>query len=680
MSDASSNSLPYVNRDVSWMFFNHRILQEAQRPEIPPLSRLSFLGIYSNNLDEFFRVRMATISRVALLPGKNMRRQREHARELFTRISDMDSSYSREYEQAIADVTAELARCGIRIVDEKSLNGEQLHFVKCCFREKISGFTSPVWLKALHEFSRESDDQIYLAVALERIDGSSEFAVIELPARSCGRFIVLPDADGQKCVMYLDDVIRLALPLIFAGMGFVDFKAYSFKFTKDAEMEIDNDLHVGPVEKVAKAVSSRKKGAALRVIYDQEMPEPLLNALISKLKLDKLDTVKPSGRYHNHKDFMSFPSLGRDDLKYPVWRPVVKPELKGTDSLLKPVQEKDRFVHVPYHTFDYVVRLLQEAAVSPDVKAIKITLYRLARDSRIVEALVCAARNGKKVTAVVELLARFDESSNIKWARKMQDAGVNVVFGLEGLKVHSKIIHIDMTRGHDIAVVGSGNFHEGNAKVYTDYFMMTANPKITKEVQAVFDFIRKPYKPAKFRHLLVSPNHMRDVFMRLIDDEIDNARNGREAFIRIKINHVTDEELITKLYEASRAGVKIDMLIRGNDSMVTGVDGLSDNIHAAGIIDVYLEHSRIFHFCANGRDKVFMGSADWMPRNLDTRVEVIAPVFDPDIKADMIRTIDYGLADNTHSHVADGTGANRLVETGNPEPFRSQQKLHDSYK
>ncbi len=661
------------------MFFNHRILQEAEREEIPPLSRLSFLGIYSNNLDEFFRVRMATISRVANLPGKNMKQQRHHAHELFTRISDMDSAYSKEYEQAVKNVTKALEQNGIAILNETQLNEEQRHFVKCLFREKISGFTSPVWLSELKEFSRENDDHIYMAVTIEKTDGTPDFAVIQLPARCCGRFVMLPDADGKKCVMYLDDVIRMSLPMIFPGMGYVDFKAYSFKFTKDAEMEIDNDLHVGPVEKVAKAVSSRKKGAALRVIYDQSMPEPLLNALVGKLKLDKLDTVKPSGRYHNHKDFMNIPDLGRKDLEYPEWRQVVKPELKGTESLLKLVVQKDRFVHVPYHTFDYVVRLLQEAAVSPNVKGIKATLYRLAKNSKIVEALVCAARNGKKVTAVVELLARFDESSNIKWAKKMQDAGVNVVFGLEGLKVHSKIVHINIAHGKDIAVVGSGNFHEGNAKVYTDYFIMTANPKITKDIDEVFDFIRKPYKPARFKNLLVSPNHMRDVFMKLIDDEIENHKKGLPAFIRIKINHVTDEEMITKLYEASRAGVRIDMLVRGNDSMVTGVDGLSTNIHAAGIIDKYLEHSRIFHFCANGRHKVFMGSADWMPRNLDTRVEVITPVLDPDIKADMIRTIDYGLADNTHSHVADGTGNNELVVTDNPEPFRSQQRLYDAY-
>lgn len=660
------------------MYFNHRILQEAERTDVPALERLSFLGIYSNNLDEFFRVRMATISRIANINSKSMRSQRERARELFGRLSEIDGSYSHEYEEAVKRVTAELSAEGIDILQPQNLNEEQLHYVKCKFRRDISGFVAPLWVSKLEGFARESDDRIYLAVQLEGPELKTDYALIELPTATCGRFVVLPDAHGRKCVMYIDDVIRMALPMIFPGMGYTSFQAWSFKFTKDAEMEIDDDLHVGPLEKVAKAVKSRKKGATLRVIYDQEMPEPLLTTLMGKLKLDKLDTVKPSGRYHNHKDLMSFPDLGRTDLKYPKWPPIVKPELKGTDSLLQLVEERDRFVQVPYHSFDYVVRLLQEAAVSKNVKSIKITLYRLARNSKIVEALICAAKNGKKVTAVVELLARFDESSNINYAHQMQDNGVHVVFGLEGLKVHSKIIHIGMRRGHDIAVVGTGNFHEGNARVYTDYFLMTADPRIVNDVDEVFNFIRHPYAPVKFRHLMVSPNHMRNVLYNLIDDEIANKKAGKEAFIRIKINHITDETMVTKLYEASRAGVPVDILVRGNDSIVTGVDRLSDNIHARGIIDRYLEHARLFHFCAGGKHKVYLGSADWMPRNLDTRVEVAAPVFDEEIKADVIRTIDMGLADNTHSRIADGTGANTMYADGKP-PFRSQQALYDAY-
>ena len=680
MSDSHHNAFPYVNRDLSWMYFNHRILQEAMRPGVPPLERLSFLGIYSNNLDEFFRVRMATIARVASMPGAGVSRERQNARKLLTELTDLDHKLSHEYEQAIKDVEKDLADHNIRILKETELSDEQRHFVRCLFREKISGFVSPVWLNRLSEFSRESDDRIYLAVELSGPGMKDDYAVIELPSSKIGRFIPLPSSDGTQDVMYLDDAIRLTLPYTFPGMGYTDFHAYSFKFTKDAEMEIDNDLHVGPLEKIAKAVKSRKKGATMRFIYDDRMPEQLLDLLRKKLHLNQLDTIKPSGRYHNHKDFMGFPVMGRDELKYPVWRPIVKPELKGTDSLLQLVAERDRFIHVPYHTFDYLVRLLQEAAVSKSVKSIKITLYRVAKNSKMIEALINAARNGKKVTAVVELLARFDESSNIHWAKKMQDAGINVVFGVEGLKVHSKLILIGMKTGHDIAVVGTGNFHEGNAKVYTDYFLMTANPAITKDVADVFSFIKRPYRPVKYKHLLVSPNYMRDRFKELIDNEIKNARHGEKAFIHIKINHITDEEMVARLYEAAKAGVEVRIAVRGNCSLVTDSPDLDGNLTASGIIDRYLEHSRLFHFYAGGENKVFIGSADWMPRNLDNRVEVVAPVYDETVKEDVINTIDFALRDNTQARIVDGAGNLEMNTSANPTPFRSQEELYRHYE
>lgn len=661
------------------MYFNQRILLEARRSDVPLLERLSFMGIYSNNLDEFFRVRMATISRIAETSDRAFTEQRRRAKDLYSHLSDLDANYSTEYEKTMHDLTRELADEGIHFIDETQLSESQQHFVRCWFRNKVSGFISPVWLDKIDGLWRENDDHIHLAVSLHDADGHEDYAMICIPSDKCGRFIVLPEEDGKKYVMYLDDLIRFALPMIFTGMGYEKFEAYSFKFTKDAEMEIDNDLRMGTLQKISQAVKSRKRGAALRVIYDAAMPRALLKAVITKLKLDKIDTLKPSGRYHNHKDFMSFPDMGRKDLLYPEWRPNVPSELKGRDSLLQLVAEKDRFVQVPYQSFDYVIRLLQEAAVSKNVKSIKITLYRVAKNSKIIEALICAARNGKKVTAVVELLARFDESSNISWSKKMQDAGINVIFGVEGLKVHSKIVHIGMKKRKDIAVIGTGNFHEGNAKVYTDYFLMTANRDIVKDVDSVFDFIRKPYHPVKFRQLLVSPNEMRKRFIDLVDDEIHAARHGRHAFIHIKINHITDEEMVQKLYEASQAGVEVRVCVRGNCSMVTGAKGYSDNIKADGIIDRYLEHSRLFVFHARGKNKTFLGSADWMPRNLDHRVEVITPVLDPDIKADVINTIRVGLMDNTHSFTVDGSGQNERWQGLSPEPVRAQQELYEHY-
>ncbi len=679
MTDSAGNTLPYIDRDVSWMYFNHRILQEAMRENVPLLERLSFLGIYSNNLDEFFRVRMATLARLATMGGKNYAREKEKAGQLLGRIGNMDKEFSLEYEGAIKAVEKALDENGILLLNENQLTDDQRHYLKCMFRKDISGFVSPIWLDKMSELSRENDEKIFLAIAITHPSGKDEYALIELPTSLCGRFIPLPDREGKKCLIYLDDVIRMALPMIFPDHNDCTFNAYSFKFTKDAEMEIDNDLHVGPLEKIAKAVKSRKMGVALRVIYDETMPATLLGHLMKKLKLDKLDTVKPSGRYNNHKDFMSFPTMGRSDLKYPTWPAIVKPELKETGSLLKLVKKKDRLIHVPYHTFDYVIRLLQEAAVDRDVKSIKMTLYRVAKNSKVIEALVCAARNGKKVTAVVELLARFDESSNIHWSKKMQEAGVNVVFGVEGLKVHSKLVLIGLKNDQNIAVVGTGNFHEGNAKVYTDYFLMTANPAITKDVAEVFSFIKRPFKPVRYRNLLVSPNHMREEFKELIEYEINRALQGKRAFVHIKINHITDEDMVALLYRASRAGVEVRLSVRGNCSLKPGVEGISDNIIASGIIDRYLEHSRLFHFHAGGKEKVFLGSADWMPRNLNSRVEVITPVLDPDIKADVINTIDFALLDNTQARVIDGEGSLKIQTTSAGEPFRSQERLYQHY-
>ena len=469
--------------------------------------------------------------------------------------------------------------------------------------------------------------------------------------------------------------------MIFSGMEYDCFEAYAFKFTKDAEMEIDNDLRNGTLQKISKAVKSRKKGDALRVIYDAEMPKDLLKRVMNRLNLDKLDTVLGGGRYHNHKDLMAFPDCGRCDLKYPHWLPILKPELQENVSLLRLIQKQDRYIHVPFHSFDYYIRVLQEAALSKDVKSIKTTLYRLAKDSKVVKALICAARNGKKVTVVIELLARFDEASNIDWSKKMQDAGIHVIFGVEGLKVHSKITHIGMKTGSDIACISTGNFHEGNARMYTDYMLMTASRSVVREVNSVFTFIEKPYSPVHFKELLVSPNEMKLRFIRLINDEIKNRQSGRPAYIRVKVNHITDSAIVKKLYEASAAGVPVDMLVRGNCSLVTGIPGISDTIHISGIIDRYLEHSRIFIFAAGGENKTFIGSADWMPRNLDNRIEVIAPVYDARIKEDLWKVIDFGLRDTCQGSVVDGTGENRpwMGEDGSGAPFRSQEELYKYY-
>ena len=665
----------YVERDVSWMYFNHRILQEAQKEGVPLLERLSFLGIYSNNLDEFFRVRMASLSRV-FESGNLPKRSRERVKKTIKTINRLNREYSKEYSDTVAQVFEGLEEHGIRMIRETELEEAQKEWLTDLFYDKLNGMTNPIWLKELKNIGKLEDNRIYLVVEMtERASGAVNYALVKVPDRTMGRFIEVPTVGEGSTIMYLDDVVRFCLPLIFAGLPKSDFRAYSMKFTKDAEMEMGDDPEFSAMQKVAQGVSSRKKGNPLRVIYDGEMPEAMQKKIFDRLETGELNTLLASNRYQNHKDLMKFPDCGHKELRYPRWQQVMKREFVGEESIIDLIRKKDRFLHVPYESFNGYIRLLREAALSPDVKEIKTTLYRLAKDSKVVKALICAAQNGKKVTAVVELLARFDEESNIKWSKRMQENGVNVIFGVEGLKIHSKLLHIHAKSG-DLAVVGTGNFHEGNAKGYTDYLMMTARRGIVNEVGKVFDFIDRPFTPVRFSRLLVSPNAMKTRILRLFDNEIRAAREGREAWVKIKINHITDVDMVEKIYEASQAGVDVQLLVRGNCSIVPGVEGVSDGIKAVGIIDRFLEHPRILIFANGGKPKFYIGSADWMPRNLIDRIEVMTPVYDADLKADLLRTVEYGLRDTCNGRLIDGRGGDRMQEG---EPFRSQEALQEAY-
>ena len=665
----------YVERDVSWMYFNHRILQEAEKEFVPLLERLSFLGIYSNNLDEFFRVRVASLNR--MLERKLDKDTEQQIKKSLKTINKLNESYSKEYTEAVDRVFEELETHKIRLVTEACLNDEQKDFLSQFFYDKLNGSVNPIWLSEIEDLTVLEDNRIYLIVEkCEKKDNKKKYAIVKVPDRIYGRWVKIPSSDGFDNIMYLDDVIRYCLPLVFLGFKESTYRAYSFKFTKDAEMEMDNDADFGTMEKIALGVSSRKKGDAVRVIYDHEMPREMQRKLRDRLNTKELDASLAGGRYQNHKDLMSFPDCGRNDLKYDKWTPIMKPEFVSNESILDQIRQKDRFIHVPYHNFNGYIRVLREAAIKPEVKSIKTTLYRLAKDSKVVKALITAARNGKKVTAVVELLARFDEESNIKWSKRMQEEGVNVIFGVEGLKIHSKLLYIESKKGN-IACIGTGNFHEGNAKIYTDYLMMTARPKIVNEVAKVFDFINRPFSPFRFSELLVSPNSMKSRILRMLDTEIRNAGEGKEAWVKIKINHITDTDMVTKLYQASKAGVKIDIVIRGNCSLVPGLKGLSENIRCVGIIDRYLEHSRILIFANGGKPRFFIGSADWMPRNLLNRIEVLTPVYDEEMQTDLMRTISYGMRDSTNGRLIDGKGTDDFV---NGEPFRSQEELYKELK
>ena len=676
---SSTKEYNYVERDISWMYFNQRILLEAAKKNVPLLERLSFLGIYSNNLDEFFRVRVATLSRIIECEDKDVRKERESAEFVLKQINKLNAAYTRQFEETFRMTVSDLEAEGIYLVNEQQLTDEQKEYIRQFYQDQLNGSTFPYFFSEMKQLGELADSDIYLAIRLTRKNNKrKDYALIEMPVNEFGRFIRVPDNDGKICLMFLDDVIRFCLPFIFVGLNYDEYEAYTFKFTKDAEMEMDQEVRNGVMEKVSKGVKSRKKGNPIRIVYDAEMPKDLLKLIANKLNIDKLDTRVAGGRYHNLKDLMGFPICGRYDLKYPPQPQVFNKEL-NEGSIIMRIREKDRFVHYPYHSFSTYLRVLREAAISKEVKSIKTTLYRLAKDSRVVKALICAAKNGKNVTVVIELLARFDEASNINWSKKMQDAGIRVIFGVEGLKIHSKLTYIESTKG-DIVCVSTGNFHEGNARQYTDITLMTANKSIVREVATVFDFIDKPYSPRTFRQLLVSPNDMRRKIVALINNEIKLAKAGKEAYIMAKINHITDKGMVEKLYEASAAGVKIDLVLRGNCSLMTGLPDLSETIHINGIIDRYLEHSRILIFCNGGNEKYYLGSADWMTRNLDNRIEVMVPVYDTDIQQELKRVVEYGLRDTMQGRIVDGTGRNLPWTTADNEPFSSQRALYEHYK
>jgi len=672
-----------VNRDISWMYFNKRILDEAANESIPLLERLTFLAIYSNNLDEFFQVRVGTLRRMIEIEER-VRIAKSDSKSILHTILKLNEKYSKEFETIFYILIAELEKENIHFRNEHNLNAEQIEFVDTFYKEVLMNSLFPILVSRMEDEPELNDKSIYLAVKITDLDGEKkkkrkEFALIEIPTAEFTRFLILPKEGEKTCIMFLDDVIRFCLPRIFASLNYDRYEAYNIKFTRDAEMEFDNSAYQGVLEKVSKGVKSRKSGEPVRFVYDREIPKDLLRFIEKLLRIERKDAHIGGARYHNLKDFLSFPKVGRPDLKFEPQPPIPIHAFENAISIISLIRGKDQYLHYPYHSFDNYIQLLREAAISPEVKSIKISIYRLAKNSKVIKALICAAMNGKKVTAVVELLARFDESSNINWAKKMQAAGIKVIFGVDGLKVHSKLTLITARNGN-IACISTGNFHEGTATVYTDFTLLTAKKTIVDEVETVFDYIEHPYLNPVFNELIVSPIFMRKRIISLIKKEIDNAKKGLPAYIFCKINHIVDEKIIEKLYDASNAGVTIKLLVRGNCSLVTGVPKLSENIQAYGIIDRYLEHSRIMIFANGGDEKYYIGSADWMGRNLDNRIEVYAPVYDADLKHQLKRVIEYGLKDNLKARIVDGSGKNVVQSIPDDKPFISQQELYRSYK
>ncbi|PTX62704.1 polyphosphate kinase [Kordia periserrulae] len=660
----------YINREISWLQFNGRVLQEAADKTVPLIERLRFIGIFSNNLDEFFKVRYATVKRIAQA-GKGGRSVLggTKAKDLLEQITKIVIKQQTESLRILNEVQKELERENIFIINEKKVSPSQSAYIEKYFIEKVSPALVTIILDDIDEMPGLKDKAAYLAIRMvlkEQTKNTKKvtrffkpkvkkikYALIEIP-KMIDRFIVLPNEGEKKFIIILDDLIRHSLGNIFSIFEYESLSAHMIKITRDAELDIDNDLTKSFIQKISSSVKGRRSGEPVRFVYDKTIEKDTFEYLIQKMGIDDIDSLIPGGRYHNRKDYMSFPSLGREDLLYKSYPPLPIKGLNMEGSLFEKIAKKDYLQFAPYHTFAYVVRFLREAALDPSVENIKITVYRLAKISHVASSLINAVKNGKKVTVQIELQARFDEAANIKYAEQLQSEGVDLIFGVQGLKVHSKTCVIERNENDKIVrygFVSTGNVNESTAKIYTDYTLFTADQNILKEVSKVFDFFETNYKVAKYKHLIVSPHYTRNAFYKLINAEIKNAKEGKEAYIKIKVNSLSDYKMIDKLYDASRAGVKIQLIVRGICCLIPGVKGMSENIEAISIVDKFLEHPRMFIFGNEGDPKIYISSADWMTRNIDKRVEVTCPIYDEDIKKELLDTFDIGWSDNVKARV-----------------------------
>ncbi len=611
-------------------------------------------------------------------------RNKEKPRRILNEIQEKVVRLNEKFEKTYSVLIKELAKHNIFIINEKQLNPEQARYVRDYFQEHVQPVITPIMLQNVRQFPHLKDKSIYLAIQLSRKNPSPEkqLAIIEIPADEINRFIVLPPINKKKYIILLDDVIRFCLDDIFMTFKFDKYEAYTIKLTRDAELDIDNDLSKSFLEKIAESVSDRIKGQPVRFVYDSSMSEEMLKYLIKSLQLNEDDNLIAAGRYHNFKDYMKFPNLGGKKMIYKPTPPLTHPLIKYKTNKLDLIAKKDILLHVPYQKFDHYINLLREASIDPGVLSLKITLYRVAYNSRVINALINAALNGKRVTVVIELQARFDEKTNIYWSRKLEESGAQVIFGMRGLKVHSKLLLIERQEQKKIvkyASIGTGNYNEGTAMVYADLHLLTADKWITEEVDKVFKFFETTYRTYTFRHLLVSPLYMRKRLNKMIDNEIKNAQSGKDAYIILKINSLVDNEMIEKLYDASKAGVKIKAIIRGMCSLIPGVPGLSDNIKVISIVDKFLEHSRVFVFCNNHKELYYISSADWMPRNLDNRIEIAAPIYDPDIQKEIKTMLNIQLKDNVKARIIDASGNNPYRSAHDTRKIRSQMELYKYY-
>ena len=675
----------YIDREKSWLAFNARVLQEAADNSVPLLDRLRFIGIFSNNLDEFFRVRFAAIRRLSL-SGKSGEKILGGitAQQSVKDITEIVIQQQSESLRILSDIETKLETENIFIINENEISKEQEVFLKDFFIQKVSPELVTIILNDLAEFPVMKDTLGYLAIKMVMKKNSEiRYAIIEIP-KAINRFVVLPSDSDKQYVILLDDVIRHNLASIFNIFDYESITAHMIKITRDAQLDIDSDLSKSLLEKIASSVKERRVGEPVRFIYDELIEMDTLHFFQDKMNIVSTDSIIPGGRYHNRRDYMNFPNLGRFDLLYQTNDPLPIPGLSLEGSILEKISKKDYLLNAPYQSFSYVTKFLLEAALDPKVTSIKITLYRLAKNSQIISALINAAKNGKAVTVQIELQARFDEASNISYAEQMQTEGINLIFGIKGLKVHSKICIIERTEKEKIkryGFISTGNFNEVTAKIYTDVTLFTSHQKILKDISKIFDFFDINYRLHRYKHLIVSPHYTRIRLIKLIDREITHATAGRKTYIKLKMNSLSDFVMIDKLYDASNAGVKILLEVRGICSLIPGIPGMSENIEAISIVDNYLEHSRIFIFGNAGQTEVYISSADFMTRNLDGRVEVTCPIYDEEIKKELIDNFDLGWKGNVkaryHSQKLDNKYKVRKI---NEPVFRAQLETYKYYQ
>ncbi|RQM88174.1 polyphosphate kinase 1 [Aeromonas dhakensis] len=680
-----STDKQYEEKELSWLSFNERVLQEAMDKTVPLIERVRFLGIFSSNQDEFFKVRVSDVKRRILI--NEVHGGDDEAKVLLRAIQQKVMALGEAFDNTYKELLIALARHNIFLVNENQLSESIQQWLRVFFKEKVLRHIIPILLnKEVNPVKFLKDEYTYLAIEMKKNGQVIQYALVEVPTDDLPRFFQLPPEGTRrkKQIIILDNVIRFCLDEIFKGFfDYDEIAAYAVKLTRDAEYDLSDQLDLSLVDKMSDGLKQRLTAMPVRFVYEREMPAAMISFLKLKLQISSYDAIMPGGRYHNFKDFIGFPNVGRDYLENPKLPALDCRDFDGFVNAFDAITKQDILLYYPYHKFHHFTELVRQAAFDPAVSAIRINIYRVAKKSRIIHSLIDAANNGKKVTVVVELRARFDEAANIDWANILTNAGVKVVFGVPSLKIHSKLCLITRHENGEAvryAHIGTGNFNEKTAKIYTDFSLLTPHPDITAEVESVFEYIEYPYRRYKFNHLLVSPINSRRQLYRLIDNELTNAKAGQPCGITLKINNLVDRDLINRLYAAGQAGVPIQMIIRGMCALRPGVPGLSDNIRVISIIDRFLEHPRVMVFHNRGNPQLYISSADWMSRNIDGRIEVGTPIYDERLKQRILDILELQLSDTCKARVIDADQKNEYVKRGNRRKIRSQVAIYDYLK